>query len=129
MCQLIETPQLSPHGIGSGKVLCLSAFHATVREVLFSKGKRRASGGMRSDGDSALHVRRVSETQPQAHVLQGTMESLKKAEKETQHFGVSVLRFVMLQTTCQLAKDDLFVGIPLGSGYIVGLTRTGGPQE
>jgi peroxiredoxin family protein len=71
---------------------------------------------MRRDGVSALHVRRVSETQPQAQVLQGMIESLKKAEKETQHFGISVLACVMLHTICQLAKDDLLVGIPLGSG-------------
>lgn len=84
---------------------------------------------MSNEGVSALHVRRVSETQPQAHVLQGMIESLKKAEKETQHFGVSVLACVMLHTICQLAKDVLLVGIPLGSGYKVGLTRTGGPHE
>ncbi|KAF3490483.1 hypothetical protein F2Q69_00056096 [Brassica cretica] len=50
-----------------------------------------------------------------AQVLQGMLESLKKAEKETQHLGVSVLAFVMLHNIFQLAKYVLLVGIPVES--------------
>lgn len=102
------------HRIRDGLVFVCAPRNATVREVLFPKDNKRASGGMIATQRCRCVAFR-KRNRMHAQVLQGTLESLKKAEKETQHLGVSVLAFVMLHNIFQLAKYVLLVGIPLES--------------
>lgn len=90
------TPQLSPHGIGFGTVKCLRSAQALVIAVRFSNGTRSASGGTRTAVAFALQVLAELRGHPQAQVGHGTTDSLKYAEKDTQHFGLAFLGRVIL---------------------------------
>jgi hypothetical protein len=74
MCQLILTPQLSPHGSGLGIDRCLSLAQAFAFAVRFMNGIRSASEGSNRGCASGSHA--SASEQPHAHVLQGITESL-----------------------------------------------------